>query len=131
MKVGIISLLIVCLSFSLTVFVFSPLRQLVGDSRTYVWAATRIQQLHSQLKSNYHDQVCSRCFPEFDAPHGVSEPSELHTLSALNVQVLELAYEESKHIDQYGKAFRYRAKVKDAQGTNIGRWPWDVFLLTP
>ena len=63
--------------------------------------------------------------------NGVCEPSELHTLSALNVQVLELDYKESKHVNENGNAFRYCAKVKDAQGTNVGRWAWDVFLLTP
>lgn len=63
--------------------------------------------------------------------NGISEASELHTLLELNVQVLELDYKSSKQIDQYGNAFRYRAKVKDSQGTNIGRSAWDVFLLTP
>ena len=49
----------------------------------------------------------------------------------LNLPVLELDYKRSKYIDQYGNEFRYRAKVKDGKGTHIGRWAWDVFLVTP
>jgi len=66
-----------------------------------------------------------------DADHdGASGPGELHALSEFGVATLELDYKLSKRTDQYGNQFRYRAKVKDVRGAQVGRWAWDVLLMS-
>jgi hypothetical protein len=43
---------------------------------------------------------------------------------------IELAYKLSKKTDAHGNHFRYRAKIKDTKGNQLGRWAWDVLLVT-
>jgi len=63
--------------------------------------------------------------------NGVSEPSELFTLPDLDIVKIELDYRESRRTDLYGNQFKYRSKVRDARGAQVGRWAWDVFFVAP
>lgn len=65
--------------------------------------------------------------------NGISEASELHTLTSLGVYRIRLDYKESRVRDEHGNWFRYRAKILDTPDTpsaRAPRWIWDVYLLT-
>jgi hypothetical protein len=62
--------------------------------------------------------------------NGYSEAAELQNVSASAIRIIELKYKESRRKDANGNWFRYRA-VTDANGTQAGRWAWDVFLQKP
>ncbi|HJZ82631.1 MAG TPA: hypothetical protein VKD91_19860 [Pyrinomonadaceae bacterium] len=61
--------------------------------------------------------------------NGVSEPNELHKLTDLGLNSIDLDFKESRRVDEYGNQFRFRSKVKDNHGNQLGRWAWDVFLM--
>ncbi len=61
--------------------------------------------------------------------NGLSEPSELHALLSLGLAKMDLDYRESRRTDRYGNQFKYRAKVRDVHGAQLGRWAWDVFFV--
>jgi hypothetical protein len=100
-----------------------------GNPRNGFWALTGFDS-NGNAKIDGDDPI----FPSLrlwqDINHnGISEPSELHQLSDLGVTTIDLKYRESGRRDQFGNRFRYRAKVADANDSQLGRWAWDVFLL--
>lgn len=60
--------------------------------------------------------------------NGISEANELQSLTDSDIRVIELDYRESRRQDEHGNWFRFRAKMRDARGAQVGRWAWDVFL---
>jgi hypothetical protein len=76
------------------------------------------------------DEIFSQLRLWQDSNHnGISETSELRILPAMGLRRIDLEYQESRRSDAYGNLFKYRAKVRDGQGHQYGRWAWDVFFV--
>lgn len=81
------------------------------------------------------DAVYSKLLLWNDENHdGISQPSELHTLSELGVYSISLKYREEPMTDQYGNWFHYRSAVNpdplDGESKD-GRLTYDVFFIGP
>lgn len=75
-----------------------------------------------------HDAVFTRLQLWTDRnKNGISERRELERLSLSEVRVIELTYQESRRVDRHGNRFKYRARVRDRRGAQVGRWAYDVF----
>jgi hypothetical protein len=76
---------------------------------------------------DWRDAVFAKLRLWRDTNHdGISQPSELHTLSEFGIRAFALKYQEHRWSDPYGNRFRYRAKVEsDGQAD---KWAYDVFL---
>jgi hypothetical protein len=100
-----------------------------GNARNGFWALTSFDS-NRDGKIDKDDPIFANLRLWQDTNHnGKSESSELHQLKKLGLTTIDLNYRESRHRDQFGNWFRYRAKVKDTNDTQLGRWAWDVFLL--
>jgi hypothetical protein len=59
---------------------------------------------------------------------GISAASELYTLPSLGLASIDLNYKLSKYEDANGNTFKFKTKIKDSHGVQLGRWAYDVFL---
>jgi hypothetical protein len=77
-----------------------------------------------------HDAIFDRLKLWQDQNHnGVSESCELFSLPDLGLRKIELDYRQSDRVDAHGNQFKYRARVRDAQDAQLGRWAGMCFWL--
>jgi hypothetical protein len=61
--------------------------------------------------------------------NGISEASEIHSVRALGVSGIDLAFSNAPNLDAHGNLFKYQSRVKGTRGSGVGVWAWDVFFL--
>jgi hypothetical protein len=78
-----------------------------------------------------HDAIFSSLRLWQDVNHnGISEPSELHTLTSLDVTGIKLKYHTTGKHDKFGNRFRYESKVYSVKHSGVGKKAFDVILVT-
>lgn len=76
-----------------------------------------------------HDAVYADLLLWRDVNHdGMSQAEELFKLVNGGIEAIDLRYERSRLADEHGNEFRYRAGVRAAPGSPVGRDAYDVFL---
>ena len=77
------------------------------------------------------DSVFGRLRLWTDLNHdGISQGRELRGLSEVGVKRISVDYKESARRDRYGNRFRFKAQVRDDKDRDIGKFAWDVYLVT-
>jgi len=85
---------------------------------------------NGDVNISQQDEIFDRLKLWQDTNHnGIAESCEMFSLPDLGLRKLDLDYKQSRRVDAHGNQFKYRAKVRDAQNAQLGRWAWDVFLV--
>ena len=105
-----------------------------GEKKNGFRALAEYDKISNGGNANGEIESGDSVFPKLrlwrDTNHdGLSEPTELQTLTSQNVSALELDYKYSKKTDNHGNQFSFRAKIKSSNDQQLGRWAWDVFLV--
>jgi hypothetical protein len=78
-----------------------------------------------------HDSVFGSLLLWQDTNHnGVSEASEVHSLSEMGLTSISCIYKKSKRADEFDNLFYYRTRVDSVKRSAIERLAYDVFLVT-
>lgn len=86
---------------------------------------------NNDQKINSRDAIFSSLRLWQDSNHnGISEATELSMLPELGLAMIDLDYRETRRRDEHGNWFRYRTKVRNTRGAQLGRWAWDVVLIS-
>lgn len=110
---------------------FTPQPEPAAGAERNGFAALSVFDYNADGKIDSHDSIYSQLLLWQDTNHnGVSEPDELHSVDRLGLKALFLDYRRSRRVDRHGNEFRYRAKVTDFRDRQLGRWAYDVFLVS-